>query len=93
VINTTDPDSHNMQTADGCVQGYNAQATVNEQGIVIAAEVMVRSPDFGYLDPIVTATDGRHFHLPPSRGQRQRPAPPSARGCTYRRGCAGKVMR
>ena len=57
VINTTDPDSHNMQTARGWVQGYNAQATVTEQQIVIAAEVMVRSPDFGYLDPITTATE------------------------------------
>ena len=44
MINTTDPDSHNMQTARGWVQGYNAQATVTEQQIVIAAEVMVRSP-------------------------------------------------
>jgi hypothetical protein len=57
VINTTDPDSHNMQTARGWVQGYNAQATMNEQQIVIAAEVMVRSPDFGYLDPLVAATE------------------------------------
>jgi transposase len=57
-INTTDPDSHNMQTAKGWVQGYNAQAAVTENQIVIAAEVMVRSPDFGYLEPIVTATEG-----------------------------------
>jgi hypothetical protein len=56
-VNTTDPDSHNMQTARGWVQGYNAQAAVNENRIVISAEVMVRSPDFGYLDPIVAATE------------------------------------
>jgi Transposase DDE domain len=57
VINTTDPDSHNMQTARGWVQGYNAQAMMTEDQIVIAAELMVRSPDFGYLDPIVTAAE------------------------------------
>ena len=41
----------------GWVQGYNAQAAVTENQIVIAAEVMVRSPDFGYLEPIFTATE------------------------------------
>jgi transposase len=57
VVNTTDPDSHNMQTARGWVQGYNAQAAVNEEQIVVAAEVMVRSPDFGNLGPVVAATE------------------------------------
>ena len=57
VVNTTDPDSHNMQTAHGWVQGYNAQAAVNEQQIVLGAEVMVRSGDFGNLGPVVAATE------------------------------------
>ena len=57
VVNTTDPDSHNMQTARGWVQSYNAQAAVTEQQIVVAAEVMVRSPDFGNLEPVVAATE------------------------------------
>jgi hypothetical protein len=57
VVNTTDPDSHNMQTAHGWVQGYNAQAAVNEQQIVVAAEVMVRSGDFGNLGPVVAAAE------------------------------------
>jgi transposase len=56
VINTTDLDSHNMQTARGWVQGYNAQVAVNEKQIVLAAEVEVRSPDFGHLGPIAKAT-------------------------------------
>src|SRR6266536_1754832 len=56
-VHTSDPDSHNMQTAKGWVQGYNAQAAVTEDQIVIAAEIMVRSPDFGYLEPMVTATE------------------------------------
>ena len=37
------------------MQGYNAQAVCNEQQIVIAAEVNVDSPDFGHLEPMVTA--------------------------------------
>jgi len=57
VINTSDPDSHNMQTARRWVQGYNAQAAVSENQIVIAAEIMVRSPDFGYLEPTVAAAE------------------------------------
>jgi hypothetical protein len=57
LVNTTDPDSHNMQTAHGWVQGYNAQAAVNEQQIVVGAEVMVRSGDFGNLGPVVAATE------------------------------------
>jgi Transposase DDE domain len=39
----------------GWLQGYNAQAATNEQQIVIAAEVMVASPDFGHLEPMLNA--------------------------------------
>ena len=56
-INLTDPDSRNVKTSRGCVQGYNAQAAVTEEQIVIAAEVTIDSPDFGHLEPMVTATD------------------------------------
>jgi hypothetical protein len=38
------------------VQGYNAQATVNEEQIVLAAEISVDSPDVGHLEPMVDAT-------------------------------------
>jgi hypothetical protein len=37
-------------------QGYNVQAVVNEQQIVLAAEVTLSSPDFGQLEPMITAT-------------------------------------
>ncbi len=37
------------------MQGYNAQAVVTEQQIVIAAEVNVDPQDFGHLGPMVTA--------------------------------------
>lgn len=35
--------------------GYNAQAVTNEHQIVVAAELMFGSPDFGYLEPMVDA--------------------------------------
>jgi transposase len=56
-INLTDPDSRNVKTSRGWVQGYNAQAVCTEQQIVIAAEVTVDSPDFGHLEPMITATE------------------------------------
>src|SRR5215217_5206895 len=56
-INVTDPDSRNVKTSRGWVQGYNAQAVCAEQQIVIAAEVTVDSPDFGHLEPMVAATE------------------------------------
>jgi transposase len=55
VINVTDPDSRNVKTSRGWVQGYNAQAVVTAGQIVIAAEVTIDSPDFGHLEPMVTA--------------------------------------
>src|SRR5918994_6916474 len=54
-INVTDPDSRNVKTSRGWVQGYNAQAVVTAQQIVIAADVTVDSPDFGHLQPMITA--------------------------------------
>ena len=56
-VNVTDPDSRNVKTSRGWVQGYNAQATVTAEQVVIAAEVTVDSPDFGHLEPMVDATE------------------------------------
>ena len=55
-ISVTDLDSRNVTTARGYLQGYNAQAVCNEQQIVIAAEITGDSPDFGHLQPMITAT-------------------------------------
>jgi hypothetical protein len=54
-VNVTDPDSRNVKTPRGYVQGYNAQAAANEQQIVIAAEVNADSSDFGHLEAMVNA--------------------------------------
>jgi transposase len=56
-VNVTDPDSKNVKTPRGYMQGYNAQAAATEQQIVVAAEVNVDSSDFGHLAGMVTATE------------------------------------
>jgi len=55
-MNTTDPDARNVKTPRGYMQGYNAQAAVNERQIVVAAEINTDSPDFGHLEPMLDAT-------------------------------------
>jgi transposase len=55
-VNTTDPDSRPIPIGFGFVQGYNAQAAVNEDQIVLAAEITNTSTDFSQLGPMVTAT-------------------------------------
>jgi transposase len=54
-VNLTDPDSRNVKTPRGYMQGYNAQAATNTKQIVIAAELNADSPDFGHLQPMVDA--------------------------------------
>jgi hypothetical protein len=54
-VNVTDPDSRNVKTPRGYMQGYNAQAAVNERQIVVAAEINPDSLDFGHLEPMVDA--------------------------------------
>jgi len=42
-----------VKTPRGYMQGYNAQAAVNERQIVLAAEIHSDSPDFGHLEPML----------------------------------------
>ena len=68
----TDPDSRPLPIAFGFVQGYNAQAAVNEQQIVLAAEITNNSTDFSQLRP--------NGHRDPGRAgaSRRRPSCPDA---------------
>jgi len=54
-VNLTDPDSRLMTSKDGWVQGYNAQAAVNETGIIIAAEVFCDPNDLNLFKPMIAA--------------------------------------
>src|SRR5919202_4431795 len=56
-VNVTDPDSRNLKTTRGWLQGYNAQAVVTEGQIVIAAEISTESLDTANLIPMVTAAE------------------------------------
>ncbi len=55
-VNLTDPDSKRLKAREGYVQGYNAQAVVDEGQIVLAAEITNNNTDWSQLDPMVTAT-------------------------------------
>jgi transposase len=52
-INVSDPDSRNLKTTRGWVQGYNAQAVVTLDQIVIAADISTESLDTASLQPMI----------------------------------------
>jgi transposase len=57
-VNLTDPDSRRMKGNRRYIQGYNAQAVVNEQQIVLAAEITTNPTDWSQLRPMIeTAID------------------------------------
>lgn len=51
--NTTDPDSRIMKTGQGYVQGYNAQAVVSEDQIIVAVGVTQEANDVQQLEPML----------------------------------------
>ena len=55
VVSVSDPDTQRMKASRGYVQGYNAQAVVDEGQIVHAAEITNTRVDFSQLDPMITA--------------------------------------
>jgi hypothetical protein len=55
--NTTDPESRAMKTAGGWVQGYNCQAAVNENQLVLAAVATQDRNDAQQLIPMIEATE------------------------------------
>lgn len=51
--NVTDPESRIMKTRKGWVQGYNAQAVVTEDQIIVAASVVQDRNDVKQLNPML----------------------------------------
>jgi transposase len=56
-VNTTDPDSRMLRARNRFLQGYNAQAAVSEDHIVVAAEVCNAANDSTQFQPMVAATE------------------------------------
>lgn len=55
-VNTTDPESRMMpQRRGGYVQGWNAQAVVNEDQVILAAEITTDTGDAHQLHPMIAA--------------------------------------
>jgi transposase len=82
-INVTDPDSRNLKTTRGWVQGYNAQAVVGVGQIIIAAEISTESLDTANLQPMIQTA----CHELARAGVTQRPSvalPTPATGRTTR---------
>jgi transposase len=55
--NTTDPQSRILWTRQGYLQGYNAQAAVSGDQIILAAELTQQENDVGQLHPMIAATE------------------------------------
>jgi len=56
LANVTDPDSRILKTKTGWVQGYNAQAAVNEYQIVVGSAVTQEGNDVQQYQPMVNVT-------------------------------------
>jgi transposase len=52
-VNVSDPDSTLVKSRSGFIQGYSAQAVVNEHQVVVGAELHSTGTDFGQLGPMV----------------------------------------
>lgn len=53
--NITDNESCNMQTSHGNIQGYNGQALVNENQVILAAKPFGNGQDYDHLEPMIEA--------------------------------------
>ena len=58
MVSVTDPDSRHIKANEAYVQGYNAQAVVDQNQIVLAAEITNSTVDFSQLDPMINAALG-----------------------------------
>src|SRR3954466_1287258 len=57
-LNVSDPDSRNLKTTRGWLQGYNAQAVVGKGQIILAAEISTESLDTANLQPMIQTAIG-----------------------------------
>jgi transposase len=57
VANVTDPDSRFLHTRNGTAQGYNAQAVVTQNQVVVAAALTQQANDLQQLQPMLQAVD------------------------------------
>lgn len=67
--NTTDPDSRIMKTRQGYVQGYNMQAVVSEDQIIVAIGVTQEANDVQQLEPMLQTLE----HTLEAAGIEERP--------------------
>jgi transposase len=56
-VNITDPESRVMKTSSGFTQGFNAQAAVTVEQIMVAAELTASPVDVYQLAPMIAATN------------------------------------
>lgn len=61
--NPTDPESRIVKTRKGYEQGYNAQAVVTENQIIIAEDVTQQANDQKQLHPMIEQTELNRKHL------------------------------
>ena len=94
-VNVTDPDSRNVKTPRGWVQGYNAQAVVTAEQIVIAAEISIESLDFGQPGTDDHGRRGRARTPPasPTRPEWCSPTPATGQSTRSRRSAAAASRR
>jgi transposase len=62
LANTTDPDSRMLRARNRFVQGYNAQAAVSEDQVIVAAELTNAANDSTMFVPMVDATEANLEH-------------------------------
>jgi hypothetical protein len=77
VVSVSDADTQRMKANVGYVQGYNAQAVVDEGQIVRAAEITNTPGDFSNLDPMLTTALGELDKPASPAGPRSRPRTPA----------------
>jgi len=55
VANVSDPESRLQKTRGGFIQGYNAQAVVSRDQVVVACDVTQDTTDYAQLEPMLNA--------------------------------------